>query len=406
MSAPVSFDARGHADAAGRRLRVLLLTDEMEVGGTQRQIVHIARHLDRRRFEPVVLFFRNPSFFVTELEAAGVRVIQVEKRGRIDPAFVWRLVRTLHRERFDVMQCFAFSGELWGAVARRLLPRRERPALVTSVRGVYEWYAATHWRVKRWVSAQSERVVANSRMGADYAAEHMGLPPSAIRVSYNGVEATPTRAGRALALREELDVPTGGMLVLFVGRLVVHKDVPTLLDAVASLRGRLPGLRVALAGDGPLRDALQARIEALSLQGVVRLLGQRDDVAELIEAADALVLPSLREGLSNVILEGMMGGKPVVASRAGGNVELIEDDRSGLLFEVGQAPALAAAIERLAHDAGLRQRLGEGAQQRAEAAFSIPSMVQAYEQHYREAARASGASRRASIEQEHTCREP
>lgn len=88
-----------------------------------------------------------------------------------------------------------------------------------------------------------------------------------------------------------------------------------------------------------------------------------------------------------------MGGKPVVASNAGGNVELIEHDRSGLLFEVGQAPALAQALERLAHDAALRQRLGEGARQRAEAAFSIPSMVQAYEQHYREAARATGEPR-------------
>lgn len=378
---------------ADRRLRVLLLTDEMEVGGTQRQIVHIARHLDRSRFEPVVLFFRNPSFFVTELEQAGVRVLQVEKQGRVDPGFVWRLVRTLRQERFDVMQCFAFSGELWGAVARRLLPRRERPALVSSVRGVYEWYAGFHWRIKRWVTAQSERVIANSRMGADYAAERMGLPASAVRVTYNGVQATPPRPGRAGALREELGVPPGGMLVLFVGRLVVHKDVPTLLDAVARLRERLPGLRVALAGDGPLHAELQARIAALSLQAVVRLLGQRDDVAELIDAADALVLPSLREGLSNVILEGMMGGKPVVASRAGGNVELIEHDRSGLLFDVGQAPALAEAIERLAHDASLRQRLGAGARQRAEAAFSIPSMVQAYEQHYREAARASGAAR-------------
>lgn len=383
MSAPI----------AGRRLRVLLLTDEMEVGGTQRQIVHIARNLDRSAFEPVVLFFRNPSFFVDELQQAGVRVIQVEKQGRIDLRFVWRLVQTLRRERFDVMQCFAFSGELWGAVARRLVPRRERPALISSVRGVYEWYGRMHWRIKRWVSGDSERVIANSRMGADYAARQMGLPPSAIRVTYNGVEATPATPGRAAGLRAELGVPVDGLLVLFVGRLVVHKDVPTLLEAVASLRGRHPGLRVALAGDGPLRESLEARIAALSLQDVVRPLGQRDDVADLIEAADAIVLPSLREGLSNVILEGMMGGKPVVASNAGGNVELIEHDRSGLLFEVGQAPALAQALERLAHDAALRQRLGEGARQRAEAAFSIPSMVQAYEQHYREAARATGEPR-------------
>lgn len=373
----------------GRKTRVLLLTDEMEVGGTQRQIVHIARHLDRERFEPSVLFFRNPSFFVGELERAGVRVIQVEKHGRLDLGFVWRLVQTLRRERYDVMQCFAFSGELWGAVARRLLPRARRPALISSVRGVYEWYSAVHWRIKRWVSGQSERVIANSRMGAEYACERMGLPAGAIRVSYNGVQSVQGTPG----LRTELEVPADGLLVLFVGRLVVHKDVPTLLKAAAALHARLPGLRVALAGDGPLRDSLARDVEALGLQGVVHLLGQRDDVPDLIESADAIVLPSLREGLSNVILEGMMGGKPVVASRAGGNVELIEHDRSGLLFDVGDVQALAAALERLARDTALRARLGEGARQRALTEFSIPSMVQAYEKHYGEAARSAGTPR-------------
>jgi glycosyltransferase involved in cell wall biosynthesis len=382
----------GGTSAGSRKLRVLLLTDEMEVGGTQRQIVHIARGLDRERFEPTVLFFRNPSFFVGELEQAGVRVIQIEKHGRLDLGFVRRLVRTLREERFDVMQCFAFSGELWGAVARRLLPRAQRPALITSVRGVYEWYSKVHWRLKRWVSGQSERVVANSRMGAGYAQERMGLAPGAIRVSYNGVQAPRPDPARAQALRGELGVPEGGLLVLFVGRLVVHKDVPTLLRAVARLRERLPKLRLALAGDGPLQDELAQQVASLSLQPAVTLLGQRDDVTDLIAAADIMVLPSLREGLSNVILEGMMGGKPVVASNAGGNIELIDHERGGLLFDIGDDAALAAALDRLAHDAPLRERLGQGARQRAEAEFSIPSMVRAYEKHYGEAARQGARS--------------
>ena len=376
-----------------RKLRVLLLTDEMEVGGTQRQIVHIASQLDRSRFEPTVLFFRNPSFFVGELERAGVRVIQIEKHGRFDLGFVRRLVAALREGRYDVMQCFAFSGELWGAVARRLLPRAQRPALITSVRGVYEWYSRLHWRIKRWASGQSERVIANSRMGAEYARERMGLAPGAIRVTYNGVQVAEPAAGRAQALRAELGVPADGLLVLFVGRLVVHKDVPTLLRAVARLQARLPQLRLALAGDGPLQADIAREVAALSLQPVVRLLGQRDDVTDLIAAADVMVLPSLREGLSNVILEGMMGGKPVVASRAGGNIELIEHDRGGWLFDIGDDAALAQALERLAVDAPLRARLGEGARQRAEAEFSIPSMVRAYEQHYGDAVRASAKAR-------------
>jgi glycosyltransferase involved in cell wall biosynthesis len=370
---------------ASRKIRVLLLTDEMEVGGTQRQMVSIANHLDRHRFEPTVIFFRNSSFFVDELKQAGVQVIQIPKRGRLDLGFVWRLRQTLKREKFDVMQCFAFSGELWGAVAGRLLSPAQRPALISSVRGVYVWYARWQWRLKKWVSSHSQRVIANSRMGAQYACQEMGLPESAIHITYNGVRPAQPDTQAALALRIQLRVPSNGILVLFVGRLVEIKDVPTLLRAVARLHHQVPVLRVALAGDGPMREALTQQVAELALQSVVHFLGQREDVAELICAADIMVLPSLREGLSNVILEGMMGAKPVVASRAGGNVELIEHNRTGLLFDIGDDAGLACALDQLVNDGPLRAKLGQSALQYAQAQFGTEAMVHAYEKHYSEA---------------------
>ncbi len=368
------------------KTRVLLLTDEMEVGGTQRQIVHIASHLDRSRFEPTVIYFVNRSFFVDELERAGVPVIQVEKRGKIDPIFVWRLRRALRDGRFDVTHCFAYSGEFWGTLAMRLLPRRNRPALVSSVRGTYEWYSRWNWLVKRWVSARSHRVVANSRIAANYACRHLGWPDEAISIAYNGVQPPQVEASRSAALRRQLGFDTGQVMALFVGRLVVHKDLPCLLRAAARLRDQLPQLRFVLAGDGPLHADVMRQMAEQGLEDRVSLLGQRDDVQDLIDAADIVVLPSLREGLSNVILEGMMGGKPVVASRAGGNVELVIDNETGLLFDVGDDAGLAAALQSLAHDAPLRSRLGEGARRRAQEAFSIPAMVRTFETYYGDAA--------------------
>jgi glycosyltransferase involved in cell wall biosynthesis len=372
-----------------RKIRVLLLTDEMEVGGTQRQIVSIAQQLDRSRFEAAVLFFRNPSFFVQELEQSGVRVIQVPKQGRLDVGFVWRLRQVLLRERFDVVQCFAFSAELWGAVVRCLLPASQRPALVSSVRGVYIWYSALQWRIKRWVSGQSVRIIANSNMGAQYACERMGLPGTAVQVTYNGVDAPRLALAQVPLLRAQQQVPPAGVLVLFVGRLVEIKDVPTLLRAVARLHARVPGLRLALAGDGPARGPLQALVGELSLQGVVQFLGQRADTAELMAAADVVVLPSLREGLSNVILEAMMAARPVVASRAGGNTELITHGHNGLLFEIGDDAALADALQLLANDSALRTQLGQNAKRDAQNKFSTAAMVRAYELHYTSACAAA-----------------
>jgi glycosyltransferase involved in cell wall biosynthesis len=370
-----------------KKIRILLLTDEMEVGGTQRQIVSIAKHLDRSCFEATVLFFRNPSFFVQQLESSGVRVIQVPKRGRLDLGFVWQLRQVLLRERFDVVQCFAFSGELWGAVARWLLPAAKRPVLVSSVRGVYVWYSALQWRIKRWVSGQSVRIIANSSMGAQYACERMGLPGTAVQITYNGVDAPVLVPDQVPLLRAQQQVPPAGVLVLFVGRLIEIKDVPTLLRAVARLHERVPGLRLAVAGEGPARGALQGLVVDLGLQGVVQFLGQRGDTAELMAGADIVVLPSLREGLSNVILEAMMAARPVVASRAGGNTELITHAHNGLLFEIGDDAALADALQLLANDSTLRLQLGQNAKSDAQNKFSTPAMVRSYEQHYSEVVR-------------------
>lgn len=378
--------------ATPSRIKVLLLTDEMEVGGTQRQIVHVARTLDRSRFEPTVLYFRNESFFVDELKAAGVPVVRIEKKGRFDPAFVARLRNHLVRSRYDVVHCFSFSGELWGAVARRLVPPSMRPALVSSIRGTYEWYSAAQWRIKRWVSTQSSCVVANSRAGAAYACERMGRPECAVDVVYNGVQCEPPCEDAARELRWLLS-PAGEPLILFVGRLVVHKDVPTLVRAFHTLRARGIGARLCVAGDGPLRAELESLVRALHLEAQVALIGERHDVANLIAASDFLVLPSLREGLSNVILEAMIGGRPVIASRTGGNVELVEQGRTGLLFEVGSEVQLVEAMSRLATDADLRRSLGTAARAVAEARYSVPAMVQSLERHYAAVSRrAPGAS--------------
>jgi glycosyltransferase involved in cell wall biosynthesis len=354
-------------------LRLLLLTDELEVGGTQRQIVHLARGLDRQRFAPTVAFFRNRSFLADQLDAAGVPVAHVPKTRRIEPRFVRDLVRLLRTGRFDVMHCFAFTAELWGAVGHACLASRQRPALITSVRNKYDWYSRTQWRLKRWTALRSARVIANSRMGGEYARTRMKLPGGAVDVVYNGVAEMPAAAARAA---------TGPLELLFAGRLVEQKNVPVLLRAMRRLPALGVDARLRIAGGGPLRGHLQGMIDSLELGERVQMLGERDDIPGLMASADAVVLPSLREGLSNVILEAMMTGRPVVASDVGGNGELVEPGVTGSLFASDDDAGLAAAIAALAADAPLRMRMGRTARARALERYSIDAMVHAMENHY------------------------
>jgi colanic acid/amylovoran biosynthesis glycosyltransferase len=371
--------------APGRPVRLLIVTDEMEVGGTQRQIVNIVTGLDRAKFDVTVLYFRNSSFLVDQLRDAGIKVLELGKRSRLDWRFIRRLREAIRQGDFDVMHCFSYSGEAWGALASRGLPRA--PIMITSVRGTYEWYTRLNWTVKRWVTRRSYRVVANSSAGATYAREHLGSGQLAIDVIPNGVESQAADAATARQLRAALDGPDASVLVLFVGRLIPDKDVATLIRAVKRLADDGVAVRLAVVGDGPHRAELEQLIASNDLRGQVTLLGERTDSPELIAAADLVVLPSLREGLSNVILEAMMAGKPVIASRVGGNPELVMHERTGLLFKVGDDADLATALRRLAQDEGLRHQLGAAAQERAQRDFSMTALAGAYGRLYLQAAR-------------------
>jgi glycosyltransferase involved in cell wall biosynthesis len=377
-------------------IRLLLLTDEMEVGGTQRQIVELARGLDAQRFDVTVLYFRERSFLVDTLEEAGVKVIQVPRHGRFDLSFVPRLSRSLAKHRFQVMHCFAFSGEFWGTLARALLPRRQRPVLISSVRGTYEWYSRTEWALKRWVTRQSALVIANSRVGGDYARTHLRLPPGAVDVVYNGVLEQPVDDALWKSLRAQLAPEPEAVVALFVGRLVDHKNLPRLLEALKLARAQAPELVLWLGGSGPLQTETQAVAQRLGLDTCVRFLGERADTAALMAACDFVVLPSLREGLSNVLLEAMMCRRSVVSTTAGGTPELVVDGVTGLLVDPVDTDALAKALLRLARDSALRQRLGLAGEQRAREHFSVPAMVHASALRY-EAVLRSGFVQYASL---------
>lgn len=387
------------------RARLLLVIDEMEVGGTQRQMVHLVRGLDRTRFEVEVVFFRRTSFLVDELKSMGVTVHEIPKRGAIDLAFMRALRALVSGGRFDLVHAFSFTSELWSAVVLATIVVGRRAELLSSVRGTYEWYSPTQWRLKRWVSKRSAAVIANSKMGAQYATRQMGLPDASISVVYNGLPAgQEVTAASGLALRKTLGLEADSFFLLFVGRLVEHKNIETLLRAMAALQelkdsnsagGAIP-VQLVIAGDGPDRRALSDLGVSLGLEhqgatgSVVQWLGERRDVPQLLAASDALVLPSWREGLSNVILEAMQAGKPVLASTAGGNAESVVAEKTGLMFDPADSDELAALIQRLAGDSALATRLGQAGRKRAQKLFTLESMVRQMEDQYLEILRRVG----------------
>jgi glycosyltransferase involved in cell wall biosynthesis len=173
---------------------------------------------------------------------------------------------------------------------------------------------------------------------------------------------------------------SGPCRLLTVGRLQAPKDPLTLVRALAELAR--PGEAV-IAGDGPDRPAVESEVRRLGLESVVRLAGERNDVEELLAAADLFVLSSRSEGLPLSILEAMAAGLPVVASSVGGVPELVVEGETGLLVPPGDPHALAAAIERLLDDSALRRRLGAAGRTRVSEHFDLASARRAHLDLYR-----------------------
>ena len=358
-----------------RRKRLLVVIDQMEVGGSQRQIAHLLGALDRNAWEADLLYFGKASFMSEQLQGAGTTVRYLPKRARIDPLFIYRFSRLLARERYDLIHAFSITAEIWTVLARRFL--RRPPPLVSSIRSLNLDAPAWQWQAKRVVLRNSAATIANSKAAAHAVSLRVGAPVEAISVIGNGVAMPPPMAqAERQALRDAIGVPAGRTFALFVGRLTQVKNIPCLLEAMRNLApDRRPWL--GIAGDGPLRESLRRLMDCHGLAGDASLLGERADAVRLMQAADFLVLCSDQESSSNALLEAMAAGCAVLASDVGGNPELVEHEHTGLLFAARDSGALAAALSRYTGNPGLRDRMANQARTRLESRHGLQVLATA-----------------------------
>jgi len=262
---------------------------------------------------------------------------------------------------------------------------------VTAEMAVDLWKGPRELAVDRYLARWTDRVVGNSRAVVDFYRQ-VGIPADRLTMIRSGIgdegdaSTAPDRAG----VRAEFGWPDDAPLLLFAGRLAPQKGVDDLLSAIDLIQYGLPGLRALIVGDGPLRAQLEATARAFRLDAMVRFAGHRDDVPRLLAASDLLVLPSLYEGLPNVVLEAMRLARPVVATAAPGTTEVVDDGRTGLLVPVRDPPALAQAIRTVIHDPELARRLGDAGRARVAAEFRLDAMIGQFAALYEELARAKG----------------
>ena len=356
-----------------RPVRVLIMIGQLDRGGAERQVHELATRLDRALYDPTVVTFGRAGYYQPVLEEPGVRLVVVEKGGWREAAALFRLSSLMRELSTDVVHGFLFPANWRAVVAARMAGVR---AVLCSVRSTGIWMNARHRWMDRIVLSHASVVVANAPAVASDIVDRVGLPSASVRVILNGVD-TGLFHPKESSSRATPPGTAGdhGVVVGFIGSLRQAKDPILFVRAAAVAAGRLPSARFVIVGDGPLRSAVAAEAGRLGIGGKVTFLGERSDIPDLLRGLDLLAVTSEREGCCNVILEAMATGVPVVATRVGGNPDLIEHGRTGWLFAHGDPGGGGEGMVRLlAHD-GSREQVRAEALARARTAFSIDTMV-------------------------------
>jgi glycosyltransferase involved in cell wall biosynthesis len=378
MMAKESLNDTCRSEERPRRAVLNLLTGRV-FGGAEEHALSILTRMGAYGFEP---YLAAPSELIASMEPqlteAGVKCLPLEFSSRLDVAAGARLMRFIRRENIALLHCHLFTASLLGAGAARM---GGVGAVLETCHGPEVWRMGKMLRGRFWVDRQVGRLVDKYIAVSHAAARHLigtkGVPESKIRVIHNGRDLdrfSPTDRQRRIATRAALglgDEPT----ILTLARLDEQKGHRHLIDALAILSPRRPNLVTILAGDGPLEQSLRAQCAALGLDRV-RFLGYRRDVAELLEAADIVVLPSLYEGLPLVAIEALAAGRPMVATEVDGTPEVVIHEKTGLLVPPANPEALAAAIERLLSDPAMALRLGSEGRKFVQENFALQRQIE------------------------------
>jgi len=352
----------------------------LEVGGIEKQMLRVLPRLNTGRYRVSLCLLKRPGELAEELRALGVGVHVLPFRGRLAPRSLWALGRLFRRERVSIVHAHVRESNTSATVAGRLA---RVPVIVASIHNVDTMHGGRRILQDRLLDSWRDAVVTVSdKVRDDYCAS-VGVDPAKCVTIHNGLDlAAFTAGGRPReAVRAELGLAPADRVVVTVARLVAQKGHEVLLEAAARVAAAVPEARFLVAGEGHRLDELRGMTRARGVEGRVVFLGPRSDVPDLYRASEVSCLTSWREGFSNVVVESLASGLPVVATDVGGNREAIEEGVSGFLVPAGDASAIAARVIDLLRDETLRARMAEAASRRAER-FSLDETVRATEALY------------------------
>jgi Glycosyltransferase len=357
------------------RLNVVHITEQLKTGGQEQVIAMIAAGLDQREFSVKVCVFKAGGEIFECLRQSHISVETLGLRSDRDIPGLLRFARRLKADNIQVIHTHGHTADTLGRIAAWLAGV---PVIITHMHNTYRSHAARQLIKDRLLSRITDRIICCSQAVARAAVEKGKIPPGKIQVVYNGIDDKKFSPG------QNSPKHSPDFIVGCVASLQPHKGQRYLLEAVSLLSGYAPNIRVVFAGEGPLRNELEAAAGQLGIADRVEFKGMLGDIPGFLRQCDVVVLPSAgAEGLPLSLLEAMSCGKPVVASDTGGIPEIIEPGVTGMLVPARDGRALAEALRGLRETPLKSAEIGRQARRAVEQRFSLSSMLIQIETLYR-----------------------
>jgi len=376
----------GTGDPPMERIKVIHVVTRFDKGGSAENTFLTVIGLDKQKYD--VLLVKGMSVesamgeeerkavghSLSRAERAGVRISTVPDLVRdIRPVKDWRafwaLLNIFRRERPHIVHTHTSKAGFLGRWAARL---SKVPLIVHTPHGHVFWgyfnrpTSLFYALLERWTARITDRIVVLTEQEKKDHLSFCIAPEDKFEVVHSGVGLDNFRSvcRDPIQTKEDLGIPSRAAVIGTVGRLTPIKGHRFLIDAARGVLAEHPDTVFILIGDGESAEALRSLATRLGVSGNIRFLGWRPDVAEIISVVDIFVFPSLNEGMGRAVVEAMALGKPVVASRVGGIIDIVRDGENGLLVPPADSDELAAAIKSLLSDPAERERLGlEGKRQ-------------------------------------------
>ena len=340
--------------------KILILIDTFEdiKAGAERQVYELLKNIDRNKFK-IYLNILHQNNIPIEILSNEYQVLSLgikriySLKGIIGGL---KFISFIKDEGIDILLTYHFGSDIWGALFGKLAGI---PIIISNRRDEGFWRKKYHILayklINRWVDkiiVVSEAVKAMVLRDEKYGAEK-------VKIIYNGVDAE--RFSKT-QINPSLGIMDGAKIITCVGNLRPVKGQKYLIEAASVVVARFLQAHFLLVGDGKLKSELNELTRKLKIEHNVHFLGKRNDVPSILAATDICVLPSLSEGLSNTLLEYMASRKPIIATKVGGNHEVINNEKTGILIQAKDSQAIAYQIIRLLSDDKFANSLAQNAQ--------------------------------------------